>query len=257
MRSSRANEKGRKAASAASAYGVDLAYIHDAGFGSFAQAAAKELLALLADQKIHQGLVVDLGSGSGILAEAVTKAGYHVLGFDISRGMIELARRRAPRAAFRQSSLLDAKIPPCVAVTAVGEVFNYLFDPRHSLARLARLFARVHRALAPDGLFLFDAAIVGRVPEGKRRGYTEAEDWACMYEAEEDPRARLLTRRITTFRRQGATYRRDTEVHKLRLFAVHELPGLLRKAGFRARELPGYADLEFPPGYVGFVARNA
>jgi SAM-dependent methyltransferase len=257
MRSSGANKKGRKAASAASAYGADLAYIHDAGFGSFADAAAKELLARLGEQKVSAGLVVDLGCGSGILAEAVSGAGYDVLGFDISRAMIELARRRAPRATFRHGSALDAKIPSCIAVTAIGEVFNYLFDPRHSLARIAKLFARVHRALVPRGLFLFDAAIVGRVPEGKRRGHTEAEDWACLYEAEEDPRARILTRRITTFRRAGATYRREAEVHKLHLFEVHELLEPLRKAGFRARLLRRYADLEFPPGYVAFAARKA
>ena len=53
----------------------------------------------------------------------------------------ELARRRAPRATFRHGSALDAKIPSCIAVTAIGEVFNYLFDPRHSLARIAKLYS--------------------------------------------------------------------------------------------------------------------
>jgi len=256
MGSSGANRKRRKGKAAAGAYRADLAHIHDAGFGSFAVAAAQELLAMLRAQGLRAGLVVDLGCGSGILAEAVTKAGYDLLGFDISADMIELARRRAPRATFRHASTLDAAIPPCIAVTSIGEVFNYLFDPRRSLARLAKLFAGVHRALRPGGFFLFDAALVGRVPKGKRRSYAEMDGWACLYEAEEDPRAKLLTRRITTFRRQGEAYRRDVEVHKLRLFERRELLDPLRRLGFRVRTLRRYADVKFPAGYLGFVARK-
>ncbi len=241
---------------APNAYRADLAYVHDAGFGEFADAAAKSLLELLRVRGPREGLVVDLGCGSGILAAAVAKAGYDVLGFDISRAMVELSRRRVPRGTFRHASVLDAQIPPCVAVTAVGEVFNYLFDRRHSLTRLTELFRRVHRALVPGGLFLFDVALVGRVPDGTRRTYTEDDGWACLYEAEENRRDKLLTRRITTFRKVGRSYRRDHEVHRLRLFERDELAGPLRKLGFRVRAVRRYGDLSFPPGYIAFVARK-
>jgi SAM-dependent methyltransferase len=246
-----------KAESAGNAYGSDLAYIHDAGFGAFAEAAAQTLLALLRRGGVRGGLVVDLGCGSGILASVAATAGYDVLGFDISPNMVELSRRRVRRGTFRRASLLDAEIPSCVAVTAVGEIFNYLFDRRHSLARLKKLFRRVHRALAPGGLFLFDVALIGRVPEGWRRSYTEADDWACLFEAEENARQKLLTRRITTFRKVGGAFRRDHEVHRLRLFERDELLAPLRKLGFRVRTVRRYGELSFPPGYVGFIARKS
>src|SRR5271169_3577488 len=98
------------------AYRDDLAYIHDAGFGGVARAAAPVLLYALRHQRILGGLVVDLGCGSGLLARAVCDAGYDVLGIDISEAMAALARNRVPHGQFRVESLLTAQLPPCVAV---------------------------------------------------------------------------------------------------------------------------------------------
>jgi SAM-dependent methyltransferase len=235
-------------------YRADLAYIHDAGFGSFAEAAAVELTGLLQAAQVTRGRIVELGCGSGIQAERMASAGYDVTGFDISPDMVALARRRVPRATFRCASFLDVEIPACVAVTAVGEIFNYLFDRRNSPARLKGLFRRVRDALPRGGLFLFDVATVGRVPGLRAKNHTEGADWACLYEAEEDPRTRTLTRRISTFRRAGEQYQRSNEVHRLRLYEKRELLQPLRELGFRVRTLAGYARLKFPPGYVGFAA---
>jgi SAM-dependent methyltransferase len=240
----------------ADAYRNDLAFIHDAGFGMFAEAAARTLLPLLRKIGRRDGLVVELGCGSGIQAGAVTRAGYDVLGFDISQAMVDLARKRVPAAEFRCASFLDVELPPCIAVTAVGEIFNYLFDRRNSLATLKNLFRRVYAALEPGGVFLFDVALVGRVPGGHRRSYVATDDWACLYEAFEDEKRRVLTRNITTFRKHGETYRRAHEVHRLRLYKRDELVAPLEQAGFRVRRISRYDDLKFPPGYQGFVARK-
>lgn len=244
--------------SAAAVYRHDLAYIHDVGFGSFARHAVGELLVTLRQHQIRQGLVVELGSGSGISAAALTKAGYDVLGFDISAAMVERARQRAPRAEFRQDSFLTAKLPPCVAVTSIGEVFNYLFDRQNTQRRLAQLFRRVYKALAPGGLFLFDGAEPGRIPgKGRRRHGIESSQWACLVDAEEDRERKTLTRRITSFRKVGELFRRDHEVHRLRLFDRRAIQQELRTIGFRVRLLHSYGELQFPPGYIGFLARKA
>jgi SAM-dependent methyltransferase len=237
------------------AYREDLAYIHDAGFGIFARAAAPVLLNALADRGIERGLVVDLGCGSGILAEEVSKAGYDVLGIDISPAMIALSQKRVPRGRFRIGSLLEAELPQCVAVTAVGECLNYLFDPAHSGPNLAKLFRRVYRALAPEGLLLFDVAEPGRVPGGgPRQAFFEGEDWTVLVTNEEDRRRRVLTRRITSFRRVDSLYRRDHEVHQQRLLRRSDVSERLRKIGFRVRILRRYGTLRLVTGHVGFLA---
>ncbi len=243
---------------AISPYRDDLAFIHDAGFGHVAQNAATELLKELArKRKSAQASlrVVDLGCGSGILAEAVSAAGYKVLGFDLSDAMLALAAKRAPQAEFRRQSFLSAEIPPCLAVTAVGEVFNYLFDRRNPGRRLASVFDRVYEALLPGGLFLFDVAEPGRVRgSAPVRGYSEGVGWACLYTAEEDRRRKTLTRTITTFRKVGEAYRRHREVHRLRLYPQNEVLQQLRRAGFHVRTLGGYARFRFPAGWAAFLA---
>ncbi|HVX16208.1 MAG TPA: class I SAM-dependent methyltransferase [Pirellulales bacterium] len=239
-------------------YGHDLAYIHDAGFGDVARAAAATLLKLLAARRIGRGLIVELGTGSGIVAERLSLAGYDVLASDLSAAMLALAQRRAPRATFRQQSLLDAEIPPCVAVAAVGEVFNYAADPRHSTRRLSALLRRIHAALPAGGLLLFDVATPGRV-RGKepQRRFFAGDDWAVLVEATERRAARELVRRITSFRRVGHLYRRADEEHVQRLFDPREIAALLRRLGFRVRTLRGYGALRFSPGVVAFMATKA
>ena len=56
-------------------YNEDLAYIHDQGFTDTTRNAVQSVLQLLSRQKIKDGLVVDLGCGSGVLAEQLTRAG--------------------------------------------------------------------------------------------------------------------------------------------------------------------------------------
>jgi SAM-dependent methyltransferase len=239
------------------AYRDDLAHIHDEGFGGFAQAAAPVLVEALKAGGIDQGLVIDLGCGSGILSRAIYQAGYDVLGVDISAAMIALARQRVPRGEFRVQSLLKSELPPAVAVAAVGEAINYLFDPENTRSSLAKLLERIHRALQPGGVFLFDAAEPGRVPgNGLARTYFEGNDWAVLVSSEEDRRRKFLTRRITSFRQVGELYRRDQEVHCQRLLPRSELAAQLRSIGFRVRVLRGYGRLRFGSGHVGLLARK-
>jgi SAM-dependent methyltransferase len=236
-------------------YGDDLAYIHDAGFGDLARNAAPLLVEALHRRGIADGLVIDLGCGSGLLARGMSKSGYDVLGIDISPAMIALARERVPDGRFLVGSLLSAELPSCVAVAAVGEGFNYLFDRANTKHGLSRLIRRIYKALDPKGLLIFDVAAPGRVPGGgPRRSSVEGKDWAVLVAAEEDRRRGLLTRRITSFRRVGELYRRDHETHRLRLLRRSEVATELRGLGFRVRILSGYGPSRFVPGHVGFLA---
>jgi SAM-dependent methyltransferase len=238
-------------------YGEDLAYIHDAGHAEFALQTAPGILEILAQNGIHEGLVVDLGCGSGLLARKLLDAGYRVLGIDISEAMIELARRRAPEAEFRVGSLFDADIPPCAAVTAVSEVLNYLFDPENENIGLARLFRRVHDALATGGVFVFDVLGPGQVaPGATARGFRVGEDWAVLSERE-DPGRGTMARRIVSFRKVGEHYRRDDEVHRVRLYDPEELSAELRGAGFEVRTMRSYGAYHLGGNHAAFEARKA
>ena len=236
-------------------YQTDLAYIHDAGFGGFVRDAAPWLLRTLRSNGIRDGLVVDLGCGSGRWAARLLRAGYDVEGIDLSPAMIALARRHAPKAKFRVASLLTTRIPPCVAITALGECVNYAFDRRNSGAALKKVFQRVHEALAPGGLFIFDAVGPGLAPDGPVRRWMEGKDWAILLELTEQPRRSAAARRMTVFRRVDRCWRRSEEVHPLKLYRREWLKESLEDAGFTVRIIDGYGRQKFRPSLIGFVCK--
>jgi len=239
------------------AYGQDLAYVHHTGFTGFVTRAAPGLLRLLQQNGIRRGLVIDAGCGSGVWARELTSRGYDVLGIDISPSMIRLARRHAPRAKFRAGSLFSAKLPPCDAVTAIGECVNYAFDRRSGRRGLAQFFHCVHQALRPGGIFVFDIVEPGVVPNGApQRKFVEGPDWAILLEAREDRKRSLLTRRIVTFRRVRNLYRRTEETHCLHLYGRSELLTELTRAGFQVQPLTGYGRLQFAPAHGAFLAQK-
>lgn len=241
-----------------SSYREDLAYINDAGFSDFTEGATPGVLALLRRLGVSSGLVVDLGCGSGRFAAALGAAGYDVLGVDLSPAMIRLAKTRAPGARFVAGSLLDVALPACDAVTAIGEIVNYRFDPKHSRAALTRLFRRVHGALRPGGVFVFDVAGPDRVPaEVPTKYWDEGEDWAIHVEVDGNARSRSMTRKIVCFRRNGAGhYRRSEELHRLRLLDVAKVVAELEALGFRARVQNGYGRFRLYAGLRAVVARK-
>jgi SAM-dependent methyltransferase len=237
------------------AYKRDLAYIHDAGFGAFAERSAPGVFQILREAGIDSGLVVDLGCGGGLWARRLTDAAYRVLGIDLSPDMIAMARKRVPEASFRADSFLDVDLPYCVAITALGECFNYTFDRRNSRSSLSRLFRRAFRALRPGGLLVFDVAEPGRA-QGSSRGFWEGPDWACLTEYVHDEARHLLTRQITAFRKVGRHYRRTEETHVQQLYRASQLAADLRKIGFRVRTVRGYGDYRFAKAHAALIARK-
>lgn len=237
-------------------YGEDLTYIHDVGHGDFALGSAPGILAMLRQHHIRDGLVTDLGCGSGLWARELVGAGYDVFGVDLSESMIRLARRRVPQAAFQTASLFSVELPTCRVVTSLGECLNYLFDADHDRRSLLQLFRRIHRALVPGGLFIFDLAEPGQLNGEVVKGFTEGLDWMVVIEKREDHERQLLTRRIISFRRVGKTYRRSDETHRLRLYKAAAVAAELREAGFRVRTMRSYGAYPLPKAHVAFVARN-
>ena len=237
-------------------YKQDLAYIHDIGFRDYALKSAPGVLQILNQNKIYEGLIVDLGCGSGLSAQELTKANYHVLGVDISPSFIDIAKKRVPDADFLVESLFQVEIPPCNAVISIGECLNYLFDTDNSTQTLVNLFQRIHKALAVGGLFIFDIAEPGQVNHGKTQIFTEAEDWVILVEKEEDVKQEILTRRIITFRKVGENYRRDDETHHLRLYPATEVEKNLSQVGFQVQKMDNYGQFTLPKAHTAFMARK-
>jgi SAM-dependent methyltransferase len=235
--------------------GRDLAHVHDVGYGDVATAGAATLLDALREAGIANGLIVELGSGSGIAARAFGEAGFDVLGVELSEDFVALARSRAPRARFVRGSLWDAELPACAAIVSFGECLSYAADPRASRDGLARLAGRAHAALRPGGVLMFDVM----TPNGaKDRGWREGAGWIVCFASTEDSARRTLERRIVVFREDGDGYGRSDEVHRIVLYEPAQVLDDLTAAGFEVQRLDGYGpSLPFRDGVAGFLARKA
>lgn len=260
-------------------YKEDLAYIHDVGFSDYALKSAPGILEILNKNRINlchihnsslplsknlifqtgcgssKGLVIDLGCGSGLWAQELTKAGYQVVGIDISEPMIDIARKRVPDAEFVVGSLFKVEIPPCNAVTSIGECLNYLFDPNNNHQKLVELFGRIYNSLTPGGVFIFDLLEPGQLTQGNvSKSFTEGKDWVVLVEKEEDRQQGTLTRRIITFRRMGKYYKRDDEIHQVQLYKAEYITQELHRVGFQVQIVHSFGQYNLPKAHAAFVA---
>jgi len=242
-------------------FATDLAYIHDAGFGGFAEGAAPEIIRILREHGIRARAgaavrIIEVGCGSGTLARHLAAAGYEVVGYDVSPAMVQLARAKAPKATFRVRSLTDLRVPSCAAVVAIGEVINYV-PARASGSELPpglrRFFERAYEALGPDGLLVFDfmESATQRTYQARTKG---GQGWVIAAHAEVERGGRILTRRLVTIRRVGRQYRRSQETHHVRLYERRAVARALAAAGFTVRMSRCYGRHRLMSGDVAVIA---
>ena len=118
------------------------------GYEKMLRVAARELA------PVASGLVLDLGAGTGALAEAIlgsTDAGTVEL-IDVDTEMLEQARTRLARfggrARFAEGSFLG-DLPGCDGVAASLALHHV-----PTLEAKRRLYRRIHEALEPGGVFV-------------------------------------------------------------------------------------------------------
>lgn len=102
--------------------------------------------------------VLDIGSGPGHVAEALSQTGAQVTGVDFSTQMVEIATQRYPQVTFQQA---NAEQLPFGDNSFDAVVSNFVV---HHLARPDVVFKEVSRVLKPGGCFAF---IVFEAPEAQ------------------------------------------------------------------------------------------
>lgn len=230
-------------------YTEDLAYIHDAGFLDFARRAAPHVLKRLHRRCEPGARILEIGCGSGGLTRALVKAGYRVLGVDISSAMIRLARRKAPKAKFRVASWYTFTPPPCDAIVGTGHCLNYMVADRKRHVRAVTAFLkRAGAALRPGGMLLFDFLEPWPDRPRLRTYHACGSDWAVLVKASE--KRRVITRQITAIRFVAGRCRCSQEIHRHCHLRRRQLEKALRAAGFIVTFHDGYGGMHLPPGHA-------
>ena len=109
-----------------------------------------EWLADLVRRTPAGGRVVELGCGGGTAATKLLAQHFRLTGVDLSSEQLRRARERVPEATFVEADFTELELEPG-STDAVVAFFSFNHVPRDLLPGL---LARIHRALAPGGLFL-------------------------------------------------------------------------------------------------------
>ena len=240
-------------------YQRDLALIHDRGYGAYADHCAPGILELLAP--VRDGLVLEVGCGSGALTRHLLAAGLRVIATDASPDLLALARDALGVSAdLRKLTLPGDPLPAADAVVSTGHVLSYLPDA----AAIETALAAAADALRPGGVLAVDILDLdyGSIRAGERPFARVEADWAIITEFS-TPAPDRFVREATTFVPDGAgAWRRGHERHENVLLHTSRLPGLLGAHGVRAEVGTAFGAAELPgPGRpvppVGHQQRRA
>jgi len=235
-------------------YRRDLALVHHRGFGFHAQACAPGILRLLERARARDGVVLELGCGSGLLTKELAAAGHHVIATDASPAMLDLARSYVPGADVRMLVLPDDPLPAADAVVSVGHVLSYLPD-EHAIGRALTAIAR---ALRPGGLFAIDICDLeyGQARHNAPNVGQVHDDWAIITQFSL-PAPNLFVRQITTFVRGGdGSWRRDDERHHNVLIDTALVPALLAAEGVQVTMASAFGTERLPAGLRVLIGRR-
>ncbi len=130
------------------------------------------LTEMLCDAGIRDGLVCELGCGTGDMTERLARAGYDMIGIDVSEEMLGIAQKKellrrhpelreeetssgfsGPDILYLQQDMRSFELYGTVrAVVSVCDSLNYITEEEE----LLQVFRLVSNYLDPGGLFLFD-----------------------------------------------------------------------------------------------------
>lgn len=194
--------------------------------------------------------VAELGCGTGSLTRLLAERGCRMTAVDLSPDMLAVAEQKCRGLGvlflcqdMSRLTLLES----ADAVISCLDSVNYVARP----AALRRTFQRVHRALAPGGLFLFDvktpAALEGA---GGQTYLDEDEDLFCVWRGEYSPKRRVCGYGLDLFlREEDGSWSRGGEYHEEYAYTPEELEGFLREAGFT--DIKVYGDKTMRPPREG------
>ena len=181
--------------------------------------------------------VLDVGCGMGVQTVELASRGYQVVGLDISATMVsrayDEAEDRGLQIDFVRGDMREVTFEePFDALLCWGTTFGYFSEEENELA--VRQF---HEALAPNGMLLLEVInrdfIIGSQPN---QVWFEVDGAVCMEETDFD----YETSRLRVKRRVAShSGQQNDRLYSIRLYALHEIRGLLERNGFRVDEISG------------------
>lgn len=137
---------------------TSFAYVYDTFMDNVPYGEwARHIRHKLCEHGVTDGIVLDLGCGTGTMTERLAGYGYDMIGVDNSEEMLELAMEKKTESGYDILYLLQDMrgfelYGTVRAVVSVCDSVNYITEPDE----LEEVFRLVNNYLDPKGIFLFD-----------------------------------------------------------------------------------------------------
>ena len=190
---------------------------------------------LLAEEGIKDGILLDLGCGTGSVTELLAKAGFDMIGIDNSEEMLDIAMEKRYESGLDILYLLqdmrEFELYGTVkGVVSICDSMNYILDDED----LLDVFKLVHNYLDNDGIFIFDMNTMYKYREILADN-TFAEDreessfiWENFYDEEEEINQYDLSLFV---QEEDGRYRKYEETHLQRAYEQETVEELLKESG--------------------------
>lgn len=112
---------------------------------------------LLLEYGVEDGLVLDLGCGTGTMTEILASKGYDMTGVDFSEEMLDIAMQKRTKSGhdilYLMQDMREFELYGTVrAIVSICDSMNYLTED----GDLEQVFRLANNYLDPGGLFIFD-----------------------------------------------------------------------------------------------------
>ena len=189
---------------------------------------------LLKEYQVTDGLVLDLGCGTGSLTGLMARSGYDMIGIDNSGEMLQIAMNKRNASGLDILYLLQDMrgfelYGTVKAVISICDSMNYIMEYQE----LVEVFRLVNNYLDPKGVFIFDLNTEYKYRE-LLADNTFAEDreessfiWNNFYDEED----KVNEYDLTLFVKEGELYRKFEETHYQRAYGLDQIQQAIRDGG--------------------------
>lgn len=193
------------------------------------------VIQLLKEYGIDQGLIVDLGCGTGNVTMNLAKASYDMIGLDNSIDMLDIAREKAEdnqlSILYLCQDMRELELYGTVkAAVSICDSMNYILE----LEDLVHIIRLVNNYLDSGGIFIFDLNTIYKY-ETLLADHTIAEDredmsfiWDNYYDKEET----LNEYNLSIFlREEEDLYRKYEETHYQKAYSLDQIKEAVTRGG--------------------------
>lgn len=192
------------------------------------------IVKILRDNGINEGLIADLGCGTGSMTKRLAKAGYDMIGIDNSEAMLAIAmEENKDGSLYLLQDMREFELYGTVeAFVCVCDSLNYITDKEE----LIQVFRLVNNYLEKDGLFIFDINTEYKYSKllGDKTIAENREDASFIWENTYYEDEKINEYELTLFiKNENGSFDKSTEYHYQRAYSLEEIKEALSKAGMK------------------------